>query len=169
MPKAIRPIRVEGDIAYITLTLGYEAVIDAADVNLVNHVNWHASKGTRTVYARATIWDGERHRKVLIHRLLTGEPISMEVDHIDSNGLNNRRCNLRVASGFQNQQNKRIGRKNTSGYKGVSFHKPRGKWQAQINANGTRTFLGFHATPEAAHEAYRSASAKLHGEFSRIG
>jgi hypothetical protein len=168
MTRYIRPIRIEGNIAYVTLTKGYEAVIDAADVHLVEGRNWTADISSRTVYAYSTDLTGPKRRKVYMHRLLKGEPLGLQVDHKDSDGLNNRQDNLREATHSQNCHNSRLPVHNTSGYKGVCWHKQRGKWLASININGRKKSLGLFKTAEDAYDAYCKASDNLRGEFSRL-
>jgi hypothetical protein len=165
MPKDIRPIRTEGNTAYISLTRGYEAVIDAADVHLVHDYNWCAVIDGNNVYAVRTDSKG---RTVRLHRTIMGYPVGFNVDHEDGDGLNNRRANLRKATHGQNMHNQRIARDNTSGFKGVSYHKARGKFQALIGIDGKRKYLGIFDTPEEAYAAYCHASAKYHGEFGRL-
>lgn len=162
-----RQIRLEGDLAFIPLTQGYEAVIDAADVPLVSGVTWRALVRRDTVYAQA---QGPRPARtpMLLHRVLTGEPVGFKVDHRDGDGLNNRRTNLRVATSHQNGQNSRLSRANTSGLKGASWEKRARKWQASIRIQGTQKHLGYYATAEEAHAAYCAASQEHHGEFGRV-
>ena len=163
-----REIRIEGELAYVPLTQGYEAVIDAADVELVAGMLWCADVrykkdgSIRTVYAVG----GDRGRTVLLHRVIAGTPVGMETDHRDRDGLNNRRSNLRNATIAQNRQNAAISADNTSGVKGVCRDKWTGKWKAQISANGRRYERRFDAIEDA--EAWRSAqAAHLHKEFAR--
>jgi hypothetical protein len=162
-----RPIRIDGEIAYVPLTQGYTAVIDAADAPLVGQYNWCAEVQSRAVYARRTDRSGVKQRSVLMHRVLMGAPNGLEVDHIDGNGLNNRRDNLRTATKAQNVRNQRTRSDNTSGLKGVSWDGRNSKWKAQIKFNGKRHHLGRHNTPEQAYAAYCAASSRLHGEFGR--
>jgi hypothetical protein len=163
-----RPIRIEGDLAYITLTRGYETVIDAADVHLVAEFQWAVCpRPGKSTYAMRTDGRGGKKRSVFFHRVLMGEPLDMRVDHIDCNGLNNRRSNLRLATISQSNHNSRTPRHNTSGLKGVSWHKREKKWSSYINVNRQRHHLGLHATADLAHAAYCEASARLHGEFGR--
>lgn len=159
-----RQIRIEGDVAYVPLTHGYEAIIDAADVPLVDGVSWFARIKPRTVYALSNTPRPKR-RMVRLHRIIMGEPDGLEIDHIDGDGLNNRRSNLRVATSSQNKHNMRAHTDSRSGFKGVTW--TRGKWLAQIGLNGKNRGIGYFDTPEAAHAAYCAASAKLHGEFGR--
>lgn len=169
----IRPIRIEGNIAYVPLTQGYEAIIDAENVPLVNGVNWCADVARRKdgsircVYAIGLDSSGCKPRRVKLHRVLMGEPVGFEVDHCDGNGLMNRRKNLRVATKSQNQHNQRLGVANASGAKGVSWYKRHNKWQAHITLNGKQKYLGLFQTIEAAAEAYAKASKEMHGSFGR--
>lgn len=169
MSKAIRPIRIEGEIAYVTLTRGKVAVIDAADAHLVEGRNWCAQKGTTGgFYAVTNIRQSDgRRAMVWLHRTIMSLPDGVRVDHKDGDGLNCRRENMRPASHGQNVQN--IGRRshNKSGFKGVWLHKQSGRWRAAIRANGTLYDLGLHATPQIAHEVYCSAAERLHGQFRR--
>jgi hypothetical protein len=169
--RSVRPIRIEGDIAYITLTKGYVAVIDAADVPLVEGFNWCAMVRSHTVYAVRGECSGQKQRLVRMHRALMGDPEGLEVDHIDGDGLNNRRhgttCNLRIATRSQNGCNCGIRSNNSSGFKGVSWSAPTAKWRAEIRLHGKSRHLGYHDTPEAAHAAYVQASARMHGDFGR--
>jgi len=169
MPKIIRPIRIEGDIAYVPLTRGYEAVIEVADVPLVDAWNWYANvryrrDGTiRTIYAaRKTT-----NKHLFLHRIILSPRDGVDVDHIDGSGLNNRRTNLRHATKRQNQHNSTKRCDNTSGFKGVSLCAVGGNWRARIKINGKEMSLGCFDTPEEAAAAYAEASAKYHGEFGR--
>lgn len=158
-----RPVRVEGDLAFIPLTQGYEAVIDAADVPLVEGFNWTAWVGSHAVYA----YRKARNVSVYLHRVVAGADAEVEIDHRDGNGLNCRRQNLRPTTHAQNLRNRRASSRSEHGVKGVSPDKRRDKWRARITVDGKTHWLGYHATAEAANEAYRQASERLHGEFGR--
>lgn len=172
MPRKIRPIRVEGNAAYVPLTKGYTAIIDAADVPLVDGWNWKAKEDRRSdgslraVYAVRNMSIGGRRDTVRLHRVILAAPHGAQCDHISGNGLDNRRANLRLATNAENQRNGRTRCDNTSGVKGVCRH--RGKWKAYIKANGRRKNLGLFSDIADAAAAYAAASAKLHGEFGRI-
>lgn len=92
---------------------------------------------------------------------------AMDVDHINGNPSDNRLANLRRATNSQNQQNRRLGSNNTSGYKGVFFNKQCRKWAATIFADGRARHLGLFSTPDQAHVAYVDAAKKFFGEFAR--
>ena len=95
-------------------------------------------------------------------------PPGMHVDHIDRDTLNNRIENLRVASAGQNALNAPVRKNNRSGFRGVSLHKPSGKFQAFLSADGKRRWLGHFNTPEEAARAYDKAAKELHGEFASL-
>lgn len=166
--KAIRPIRIEGNVAYVQLTQGYEAIIDAADVHLVEGVNWQATVKGYTVYACRT-WRGSGGKGIVfLHRVVLPTAVDQMVDHADGNGLNNRRANLRHASRSQNACNQKKRRDNTSGFKGVVRSKKTGRFQATIRTSGKRKSLGFYACPTAAYFAYVKAAREVYGDFSRL-
>ncbi len=164
----IRQIRVEGDIAYVQLTLGKEAVIDAADIPLVDGINWQAHFHRNTFYAKAKARHpvtGKASTKRL-HRVIMGNPAGVQIDHKDGDGLNNRRSNLRPATNAENGRNRSIQKNNTSGFNGV--HKSGKAWVASIRVDGRRINLGRFAAPELASAAYNDAAKMYFGEFARI-
>ncbi len=105
-----------------------------------------------------------------MHRQILGLQFGdkREVDHIDGDGLNNTRANLRLCSSSQNKMN--IGRRtdNKAGFKGVSWHNVMNKWRARIKINGKEIRLGYFNTPVEAAEVYRHNASKYHGEFARL-
>ena len=157
----IRAAEVVGDAAHIPLTRGLYAVVDANDLPKVSKSNWYAMVQKRNVYAAATV-DG---KTIYMHRLISGASKDLLVDHKNSNGLDNRSSNLRVASAAQNQYNARPMSAKGSGIKGVSWCKKRKKWRAAIQSDGIRKWLGaFDALDEAA-KAYAIAAAATRGDF----
>ena len=104
------------------------------------------------------------HRLVGITFLPNHDNKSM-VDHIDENKMNNNIINLRWSTGSQNQFNKDKHKNNTTGFKGVSFDKPRQKYRAQIRINGKGKHLGYFQKPEDASKVYDAKAKEIHGEF----
>lgn len=106
------------------------------------------------------------------HRLMwlyvTGAWPVAEIDHINGVRSDNRFANLREATSSQNKAN--IGRlpSNTSGFKGVHWHRRDRWWQARIAIDGHRMSLGYYRTPAQAHAAYVAAAQRLHGEYGRV-
>lgn len=103
------------------------------------------------------------------HRLawlyMTGAFPEAEIDHIDGNGFNNKWSNLREATRSENTCNTRIRSNNASGFKGVSFHKATGKWQARCGLNNKSHYLGVFDTAELASDAYTAAAKEQFGAF----
>jgi hypothetical protein len=163
----VRMPRIEGNIAYVPLTQGYEAVIDVEKVPLVCKYNWFAVVKPHTVYAARTDCSNGRRKQVRMHRFIINAAADLEVDHRDCNGLNNRENNIRESSRSQNQCNQRPKGTAKSKLKGASWHKSAKKWSSAIRVNGKRLYLGLYDCEADAHTAYRDASKKYHGEFGR--
>ena len=155
----------------IPLTQGKVALIDEEDFDLVTGYRWHTRKHGGKYYAQATVrLDNGMQTTIKMHRLIFGlsDP-KTHTDHINGDGLDNRRENLRAASCAQNQYNRGAQVNNKSGYKGVYWDRRRGKWVATIKVNRKTNYLGCHATPKAAHMAYCKAAIEMHGEFCNFG
>lgn len=107
-------------------------------------------------------------KTIYLHREITKAPTGLEVDHVDGNGLNNTRTNLRVCTHSENGKNRRVNQNSKSGYKGVVWREHAGKWQANITVDKKRIYLGYHDTPEQAAQAYDLASKQYHGDFAHL-
>jgi len=102
-----------------------------------------------------------------LHRLILGDiPDGYGTDHIDRDQLNNRRENLRLATKSQNGANQGLHKRNTTGFKGISYRKEIDKWYARINVKWKKKFLGYFQDPVEAAKAYDKAAVKYHGEFA---
>lgn len=165
-----------GKIAFceIPLTLGQVAIVDSIDADLA-HFNWHAahcpeySGGNKFRARRMEGRHGTYMHRVIMSRILGRRLLTYEkVDHVDTNPLNNRRENLRLATSTQNNANQNRRRDNTSGFKGVSYSKNAKKWAAAIQTKGNRIHIGYFDTAEQAYEAYCAEAKKLFGEFARF-
>lgn len=159
----------------IPLTKGHIATVDESDADLVNSY-WHAKVrvGRNAIYAaRNAQRDGKRTEEHM-HRIVLSRVIGRDlldgefVDHIDGNGLNNRRENLRVATAYENRYNLPAISSNKTGYKGVYLRKENNKYISTITFESKRIYLGEFATPEEAYKAYCDAAKKYHGEFARV-
>lgn len=154
--------------AELRLVNGLVTLVDDADyATLVAAGPWQffQAPNHRVAYARRTknVTDG---RPTYMHKFLTGWPLT---DHINGDGLDNRRENLRRATPTQNNANCGPRGHNTSGYKGVSLRPDRGnRWRATIRAYGHQRFLGLYNDINEAARAYDAAAVELFGEFARL-
>ena len=154
----------------IPLSQGLVARISIEDIGLVSGFGWSAARSAAGImYA---VSEKNRERK-LMHRLIAAAflPIdtpNLQIDHIDGDGINNTRDNLRLATGSQNLGNTRISKHNRSGYKGVSWNIRRSKWRAYILGDGKQRSLGYYTDRIEAAKAYDNAARELHGEFAAV-
>ena len=152
----------------IPLTQGKHARINESDYGRVSLIEWYAIKQHGAFYAGSQISD-ENGKKVQIsmHRWILNASPEVEVDHIDGDGLNNTRANIRIAKHKDNAKNRKLHRNNTSGYKGVSWHKRSQMWMAYITSDKKRRHLGYFFDLDEAARVYNAAASALHGTFAR--
>ena len=165
------PLDGEPEMIEIPLTQGQVALIDDEDYELVSQYKWYAhwNPDTQSFYAVTKIRKPDGTRDMLrMHRLVMNAKKGEYVDHINHDTIDNQKENLRLCSCSENLYNQGCKSSNTSGYKGVNWHKRDKKWQALIRVSGKRIHLGYFATKEEAYEAYCKAALELHGEFSKV-
>jgi len=152
----------------IILTQGKVAIVDDDDFEYLNKWKWHIYKQNRNnYYARTVIYLNKKRIPVLMHRLLI-KCDGYIIDHISGDGLDNRKCNIRVCTPNENPINRRVNINNLSGYKGVSWFKPMQKWRAQIQYKKIVHHLGCFEKRIDAARAYNVAALKYHGEFANL-
>src|SRR3990167_452436 len=143
-------------------------LIDDEDHKWLSKFKWHLRDG----YAVRNLYLGREnnkpkntvismHREILKHH---GIYLDKETDHINHNKLDNRKINLRAVTTSQNQWNRKLGKNNTSGYKGVALEKRNNKWKARIK----KKFLHYFDTPEKAAQTYNEAAQAYFGEYAKL-
>lgn len=149
----------------IPLTQGKTTLVDDRDYEMLTQYKWCA--GYNPTSKRWVAMRRNSDNKIeLMHRLIMGSPNGMLIDHTNHNALDNRRVNLRLCTHRGNAGNSRIPINNTSGFKGVDYHKKMHSWRAQIWDDRTRVTVGFYATPEMAAAAYDQAAREHFGSFA---
>jgi len=145
------------------LSNGEAVLVDNDDFEFLNHWKW---KKHRQGYACRTGYIDGKYKLLLMHRIINQTPSHLEVDHINRNKLDNRKINLRAVNRSENEINKDLCCRNTSGYKGVTWDKSREKWSAKIKHDGTFYNLGRFDTAKEAAIAYNSAAKVLFGKYA---
>lgn len=136
----------------IKLTQGKFALVDDEDFEELNKYKWSTLKHTHTYYACRVY----KKYMILMHRVVLKAKKGEICDHINRNGLNNTRSNLRIATRRQNAINSKINARNTSGHTGVSWDKSRKKWVVRSKINGKYLYLGRYNNKDLAIEAYEA-------------
>lgn len=155
------------EIKAIPLTQGKCAIVDSDDYEELNKHKWCAVKYPNGQFY-ALRGSGDPHKTpIRMHRKIMDFPKTGEIDHINGNGLDNRKCNLRNISHKNNIQNSRLSARNKSGYKGVRWDKEREKWIVWIGFNLKRINLGRFSDIVEAARAYDKAAKKYFGDTAK--
>jgi hypothetical protein len=153
---------------------GRVAMVDDGDYELVAQYRWHVREATypglrsNGPYAQTNVpvpGPVRRYRSLGMHTLITGWPL---VDHVDHDGLNDQRANLRVATPGQNNANSRPQANSSSPFKGVHWYKAGRIWRSTITVNGVKHYLGQFATEEDAARAHDAAARAAWGDYAHL-
>ncbi len=152
----------------IKLTQGKVALVDDTDYKWLNQWKWCIEKGRSTIYAMRNVGQKPCRTTLTMHRIIMQAQKGRGVDHIDGDGLNNQRSNLRFCTQSQNMMNQ-FKRKNcTSKYKGVFWNKRERKWIVVITKQGRKLWLGRYDSEIEAAKIYDAKAKELYGEFARL-
>jgi hypothetical protein len=165
----------DGPHVELPLSQGLVAIVDKEDAEReeIGGVKWHADKSLHTFYAVRNVFVGETRTKRSLHRaIMYDTPVDVTVDHVDRDGLNNCRANLRRATYSQNSRNRRLTVRNVSGYIGVSYAKRKRKWvgclSVQKGLHRSTLYYGYFDDPESAARARDAAAIEHYGEFASL-
>lgn len=134
--------------------------LDKADEAMFHTFKWYPNpKG----YLRRNNWVQGKNKNIMLHRLLAGASLGEQVDHINHNIHDNRKCNLRICTAQENSRHCKTPSK--SGFKGV-YDNRHGKWAAMIRVDSKLLHLGTFSNKEDAARTYDAAAHKYFGEFA---
>jgi hypothetical protein len=148
-------------VAFIPLDNGMEAIVDHSDLSRVERFRWLFVHG----YAVTKI---NRKTTLNMHRLILQPSKLAKVDHVNHNGIDNRRINIRVCTHGENMKNQKLSRSSRTGFKGVHFYKRHQKYMAYIVSDSKKFHLGYFHSPEVAAKAYDAAAIVMHGKFAKL-
>ena len=145
----------------IYLTQNKICLVDDEDYEVLSSYNWYARKDLNTFYAQRKFKINGKFKNLMMHRIIMNPPDDMYVDHINRNGLDNRKSNLRIVNHSQNHFNEKLRIDNNSGYKGIYFNNSIKKWSVAL---GNKYIGSFHSKTSAI-EARKEAELKYLNDF----
>jgi len=148
----------------IQLSSGKYAIVDSCDYEILSQYTWSFSKGRHTDYA--ITWKGKKYMRM--HQMIMKPNRGLVVDHINGDGLDNRRDNLRVCTTAENSRNRNLKSTNKSGVTGVFWCKGVKKWTAQITVNYKAKHLGYFKEISDAIKSRKDAESIYFGEFAKV-
>lgn len=158
-------VRIQGTDKYVI------SLLDDEDYEWAKEYTWVLDARPRCGYVlrRTTVGSrrsGRKNKIYFLHKLINKTPDGFHTDHINRNKLDNRKENLRTVTARENAHNLGVGKKNKSGYKGVSFYGAYNKWRAGISHKGAKYFIGYYDTAIEAAKAYDTAAIELNDGYT---
>jgi hypothetical protein len=145
---------------------GIEIQIDDDEIWRLEKYSYHLSKHRNKYYLMRSKRENKKQVSYYLHREIMNCPKVMQIDHINRNTLDNRKCNLRICTCSENAHNSTKKRTNKSGFKGVYFDNTRKLWASQITLNRKCYPLGRYKTIKEARNAYKKGALKYHGIYA---
>jgi len=155
----------------IPLTKGRFAIVDPDDYTRLNHFNWYAAKSIHTWYAIRSLTTSRhgKRKNQYMHHLVIAIPAGCFADHINHNGLDNRKANLRPATLSQNIRHRRkFNTPSRSKFKGLTWRKKEKAWHVRITVNDKRLFLGSFKDELEAARTYDSSAKLYYGDYASL-
>lgn len=160
-------IDVANGLVYLRLNNGDIAVCDYCDLEKVSSYRWSATEDKKHAFRTVCGSNGKRHN-LFLHQAILGKLKGFCIDHINGNGLDCRRCNLRYCTIGENNANRMSRKGSSSQFKGVTYDKSRGRWNAAIEINGKTKTIGRFENEEEAARAYDKEAYNKYGQFARL-
>ena len=152
----------------IPLTQGLFSIVDDEDFDELNKFKWYAHRYNKIYYACRTAKDGGKQFTVLMHRFINKTCDNFITDHINGDGLDNRKENLRAVTSLQNNINRKMRHDNKSGHRGVTWQTSAKKWKVDIRINNKTHYVGLFFCIKKAIDARVTIEKELRGnEFRR--
>lgn len=148
----------------IPLTQGRFALVDDDDYEYLMQWKWRYNDG----YAVRSYRISGKCKVMMMHRQILNPPLGVYTDHINLDGLDNRKCNLRECDSSQNMANQQLPSTNTTGYKGICWDKQYQKWRAVLGYKNKKVNIGRYDTKEEAARAYDLYAKAFFGEYARL-
>jgi len=158
----------------IPLTQGKFALVDDEDFEELSQLKWHATELGKNWYAFHSYKPDTKLKgkkawtQTSMHRIIMKFPVGLYVDHINGNGLDNQKLNLRLCTPHQSSLHRPNMKRGFSKYRGVCWHKRKKKWQAEIGHRGKLIYIGMYKTENDAAAAYNIEAERRFGDYATL-